>query len=308
MSPPRAPGMDHGHYRFEPLPMRPTLRWPNGKRLAFFVTVHLEAWELQPPADSHRDPRFVGEYGSYFPDYRSWTQRAYGNRVGVFRILELLERHSIRTTVAVNAALARAQPALVARFIARGDEIAAHGTHATRMVTSRLDEGAERAVIVEARDALAALGTAPRGWVSQDRGESERTPQLLAESGFDYVLDWPNDDQPYAMTTRPPIVSIPSQAEWDDVELLWLRRVPMTRYPALVGEAAQRLHDEGGRVFGLSLHPWLAGMPHRMRYVDEALARIRALPSLWQATAGEIAGHYRAESSASTSSVDFTRP
>lgn len=308
MAPSRAPGMDHGHYRFEPLPARPLLAWPAGARLAVFVIVHLETWELAPPADAHRDPRFVGEYGSFFPDYRSWTQREYGNRVGAFRILDLLERHGIRATVAVNAELARRNPGLVARFAARGDEIVAHGTHATRMITSRMDEAAERAVIAEARAALAPFGPRPRGWASQDHGESERTPQLLAEAGFDYVLDWPNDDQPYAMTTRPPIVSIPSQAEWDDVQLLWLRRVPMARYPALVGEAAERLHAEGGRVFGLSLHPWLAGMPHRVRHVDAALTRIRALPALWQSTAGEIAAHYRATSSASTSSVDFTRP
>jgi allantoinase len=308
MGSPRAPGMDHQHYAFSPLQRRPRLTWPGGAALAVFVTVHLEHWELQPPAEAHRDPRHVGEYGSFFPDYRTWTQRAYGNRVGVFRILDLLEKHAIRATVAVGAEVARRHPELVARFTARGDEIVAHGTHATRMITSAMNEAQERAHIAEARDALTALGMLPRGWSGQDRGESARTPQLLAETGFDYVIDWPNDDQPFEMATRPAIVSVPSQAEWDDVELLWLRRVPMPRYPALVGEAAERLHAEGGRVFGLSLHPWLAGMPHRVGYVDAALSRVLALPSLWQATAGEIAAHYRATSSASTSSVDFTRP
>lgn len=305
---PRKPGMDHDHYRFEPMPARAPLAWPGGARLAAFVTVHLEAWELQPPADAHRDPRFVGEYGSFFPDYRSWTQREYGNRVGVFRILELLDRHAIRASVAVNGEIARRRPELVARFAARGDEILAHGTHATRMITSRMDEREERAAIAQARDALAATGASPRGWISQDHGESARTPRLLAEAGFTYLVDWPNDDRPYLMTTDPPIVSIPSQAEWDDVQLLWLRRVPMARYPALIGEAATRLHAEGGRVFGLSLHPWLAGMPHRLRYVDEALSRLRDLPAVWQATTGEIAERFRQASSASTSSVDFTRP
>jgi allantoinase len=141
---------------------------------------------------------------------------------------------------------------------------------------------------------MRATGTAPKGWVSQDQGQAADTPALLAEAGIDYLIDWSNDDQAYMM--RPGLISIPHQIEWDDIVLFWLRRVETWRYPALVEEAARTLAVEGatsGRNFGLSIHPWLFGMAHRIRYLDEALTRIRTIDSLWQATTGEIAAWAR---------------
>jgi allantoinase len=98
------------------------------------------------------------------------------------------------------------------------------------------------------------------------------------------------------MTTDPGLVAIPNQMEWDDVQALWLRHIPNPRYPALVGEAFRALYDEGaesGRLFGLSLHPWVIGQPHRIRYLASALDDICQLDMVWQTTAGEIARHFR---------------
>lgn len=298
----RAPGMDHGHYPYAPLPERPALRWPEGARVALWVLIHLEYWELEPPADAVRDARLVNEFGNFFPDYRTYSQREYGNRVGIFRILELFDRYRIKATVAANASALARYPYLVEECLRRGWEIAAHGSHATRMITSRMSEAEERGHIADAIAAVErAAGMRPRGWLGQDFGESARTPQLLAEAGIEYVMDWANDDQPYLMTTRPPLVALPNQVEWDDVQLFWLRRVETWRYPALVGEAFETLHAEGagsGRSFGVSLHPWLFGMAHRIRYLDEALKRITAADAVWQASAGEIAAWYRGQAGA----------
>ena len=290
------PGMDHPHHPFWPLPSRPRLGWPDGARLAFWVLLHLEYWELDPPEDAVRDPRFVGELGSFFPDYRTWTQRDYGNRVGIFRVLELLDRYGLKVTVAANSAALERYPYLVEELKRRGYEFAAHGSHATRMITSRMSESEERQFIASSIEAVTrAVGTKPNGWLGQDYGESARTPALLAEAGLDYVMDWPNDDQPYRMTVGTPFVSIPNQAEWDDVQLLWMRKVGMATYPKVLTEAFETLHEEGassGRIFGLSLHPWLIGMAHRIRYLDDALRRIVEYREVWQATAGEIAAWY----------------
>ncbi len=289
----RGPGMDHGHYVYSALPERPPLRWPEGARVAFWVALYLEYWELDPPADALSDPRFVGEFGSFAPDYRSYSQREYGNRVGIFRVLEVLDRHGLRATVAANASVCARYPYLVEACLSRGWEFAAHGSHATRMISSAMDEAEERAHIAETLAAVErASGRRPKGWIGQDFGESAATPRLLAEAGLDYVADWPNDDQPYLMSGARPLVSIPNQAEWDDVQLLWLRRVAMPRYPDLVAEAFDTLHDEGahsGRIFGLGIHPWVLGQGHRIRYLDEALERIGGRDGVWQASAGEIA-------------------
>ena len=106
------------------------------------------------------------------------------------------------------------------------------------------------------------------------------------------MLDWPNDDQPYPMKVGRKFVSLPSQPEWDDVQQLWLRRIPTPRYPDIVGDAFELLHQEGGQVFNLSIHPWLMGMAHRIKYLDEALRRIERFGNVWHATPGEVAAHY----------------
>ena len=281
--------MDHPHYVYSPLPQRAPLAWPGGARLAFCVMLHIEHWELQPPADAHRDPRFLGDYGSFNPDYGTWGQREYGNRVGIFRVLEALDQHGIRASVALNSSAAGRYPQLLRECGARGYEFVGHGSHATRMLTSDMSEDQERVFIGAALDTLErATGTRPRGWLGQDYGESQCTPRLLAEAGLDYVADWPNDDQPYALNVGRPLIALPAQPEWDDVQLLWLRRIAMRRYPDIVDEAFDTLHSEGGRVFCLGLHPWMIGQAHRVKYLRSALERICARPQVWQATAGEI--------------------
>ncbi len=291
----RLPGMDHALYRFDPLPARPPIRWPGGARLACCVFLYFEDWELLPPEDAVRDPRFGDPFGRFVPDYRTYTWRDYGNRVGIFRILDLLARCGLPVTVAANAGACRRYPFLVEQFMQRGFEFAAHGTHATRMLTSKLTEPQERDVIAASIDSIGrATGHRPVGWIGQDFSESTRTPRMLAEAGLRYLADWPNDDQPYRMTLDRPMLSIPNQAEWDDVQLLWHRRVLSTRYPAIVAEAFERLHEEGaasGRFFGLHVHPWLSGMPHRVVHFEHALERLMAFDGAWWATATEVTRH-----------------
>jgi len=290
----RAPGMDHDLYPYSAIKDRPPLDWPGGARIAFAPVVYLEHWELDPPMGALRDPRFRDPYGDFRPDIRGFTWREYGARVGIFRVFEALDRHSLTATVAANASALDRYPQLVEECLRRGWEVAAHGTHATRMASSAMGEAEERAFIAEAVAAVErATGTRPTGWISQDWGQSARTPRLLVEAGLTYLADWPNDDQPYWMTTTPPILVIPCQSELDDVQLLWHRRVLTPRYPALVGEAFRLLHGEGGRSLNLGLHPWLMGMPHRIRYLDEALERIGRFDGVWNTTLGAIAGHIR---------------
>jgi peptidoglycan/xylan/chitin deacetylase (PgdA/CDA1 family) len=291
--PPLQPGMDNPWYDYSPFPQRPKLTWPKNARVAICVVLPLEYYELLPAEDSIRDSRFVGEFGNYHPDYRTWTQREYGNRTGIFRVMDVLDRYQVRAGVAVNAMAAERYPYLIEQFRKRKYEFIAHGTSANRLISSKMTEAQEKTEIATSIAAVEkAAGVTPKGWAGQEYGESQRTPQLLADAGLDYVLDWPNDDQPYPMKVGRKFVSMPNQPEWDDVQQLWLRRINTTRYPDIVGDAFELLHKEGGQVFSLSVHPWLMGMPHRIRYLDEALRRIERFGNIWQATPGEIAQHY----------------
>ncbi len=296
----RRPGMDHGLYDWAPIPRRPVLRWPNGARLALWVVVYLEYWELEPPQESYRAPGIHGTWWAHFPDYRTYSYREYGNRIGIFRVMDVLARHGIRATLAINGAAAPRYPRIIDLAMARDWEPAAHGGYATRMVTSRMSADQERAVIAESIDAVArATGKRPRGWFAQDGGETPRTTALLADAGLTYLADWPNDDQPYRIGENRQLVSIPLQGEWDDVQLLWLRQLATSRYPGIVAAACDRLHADAadsGRLIGLGIRPWLLGQPYRIRYLDEALTSILAHDGIWKTTAGEIADAFLAQS------------
>jgi peptidoglycan/xylan/chitin deacetylase (PgdA/CDA1 family) len=292
----RRPGPDHALYRHSPLPDRVPLRWPNDARIALVVFLYFETWEIDPPQGSVYDKRHDGAIGGLFPNYKIYAQYEYGNRVGMMRVLDLIDRHRLPVTVAANAGSCAKYPYLVGQFRQRGFEFAAHGSFATRMLSSRMSESEERAAIAESLDTITqATGTRPRGWVGQDYGESTMTPFLLAEAGLDYVADWGNDDQPYFLSTQPPLLSIPNQAEWDDVQMIWHRKV----YPAIwrdtVAEAFARLHQDGassGTVFGLHIHPWLLGQPHRIAALEAVVDQIAAASGVWRTTAGGIAEHF----------------
>ena len=291
----RSPGMDHDLYPFSAMPGRAPLAWPGGARIAFAPVVYLEHWELDPPPGALSEPRFRDPFGDFRPDYRTHAWREYGARIGIFRLFEVLDRHGLMATVAASASALERYPQLVAECRHRGWEFAAHGTHATRMVSSAMTEDEERVAIAGSLAAVeAATGQRPAGWISQDRGQSARTPHLLAQAGLRYLADWPNDDQPYWIATEPPTLSIPCQSELDDVQMLWHRRVPTPRYPGIVEEAFRVLHAEGGRSLNLGLHPWLFGMPHRIRYLDEALERLGRFEGVWNTTLGAIADHIHA--------------
>ena len=141
-------------------------------------------------------------------------------------------------------------------------------------------------------------------WFGQDSGETPRTPSLLADLGIQYLVDWSNDDQSYAMPGARGIISVPNCIEWDDMRMLWDRRLQMPRYPQIVGDALAQLHRDGaetGRFFSLNLHPWLIGAPHRIKYLEHVIDRLMVTPDLWQTTTREMVRHVVATATAQVS-------
>jgi allantoinase len=274
--------MDHTLFDYSALPLRPAPVDPAGAGLASFVVLFLEHWDFLPPDGALRDPRMVGEFGSFTPDYRSWSQREYGLRVGIFRVIEALQEAGIRPVVAANALAVQRFPRLVETFNTWGCEWLGHGLAATRMLHSGMDLETQRTHIQESLDLLAdCTGQRAQGWVSQDWGTTPDTAQLLAEAGILYTLDWSNDDQPYWLHTAPPLAAVPLSSEWDDVQCQWLRHLEPRAHTELAAAAFERMRAEclqhqRAAVFGLALHPWLCGMPSRVGALRSLLARLRA--------------------------------
>jgi len=164
---------------------------------------------------------------------------------------------------------------------------------ASRMITARMTEAEERGHILAARDELRRIWPGATGWLGQDHGATARTTALLAEAGFEWSLDWANDDEPYRHASG--LLALPPPAEHDDVQTLWLRRVPVARWPGMLRDALDRLLAEprGGRVIGIGIHPWMLGAPHRIRYLRESLQDLASRQGVYLATAGEIAAEAR---------------
>jgi allantoinase len=295
----RRVGMDHEHYGWSPLSKRGVLRWPEHARVALCVIVNLEHMEWRPPDGSYQLPTLSGGLDPRpFPDYARLSHREYGHRVGIFRVLDVLEKYRIKPTVAMDLFTAENYPFLVHHCRQRGAEIMGHGISISRMITSKMSEQDERQYIRATVEGLKrATGATPVGWLGPEYGESERTPQLLAEAGIRYVCDWTNDEQPYRMNSRQgELFALPIMLELDDVNALWYRRLAIDRYAEMLTESFEMLYRDGarnGRLFILNLHPWLIGQPFRIGYLDEALGGMIRRQGVWAATGAEIIDWYR---------------
>jgi peptidoglycan/xylan/chitin deacetylase (PgdA/CDA1 family) len=293
-------GMDHAHYDWSPLNAhRPLLEWPERARVALCVIVSLEHMEWSRPPGAYQVPNLAGGYGQGpFPDVTAWSHREYGHRVGIFRVLEALDAHGIKPTIAMDALTAEHYPFLVRHCTKRGDEIIGHGISVNRMITSRMSEDEEREYIRASVDSLTrAFGTAPRGWLGPEYGESTRTPGLLAQAGIRYVCDWVNDEQPYRMRVGSgELYALPISWPLDDVNALWDRRIDVDKYGAMIRETFDVLYREGARnakLLVLHLHPWLIGQPFRIGCLEDALGYIMRREGVWAATGGAIVDWYR---------------
>ncbi len=292
-------GMDHEHYDWSPFIKRGILRWPRSARVALCVIVNLERMEWDPPEGTFTAANLAGGLGPRpFPDYARMSHREYGHRVGIFRVLDVLERHGIKPTVAMDALTAETYPYLVEHCQKRGCEIIGHGISVSRMISGNMSEQEELEYIRTSVDALRrTTGSEPSGWLGPEYGESSRTPQLLAQAGIQYVCDWVNDEQPYPINTpQGGMVALPIMLEMDDVNALWDRRVPVHRYGEMLKEGFETIYQDGaqnGRVLVLNLHPWLIGQPFRIGYLDDALGYMTGRQGVWTATGSEIVDWYR---------------
>lgn len=263
---------------------------PNGENVAFWVIPNIEWFRFDEPRDLHRlleEP----------PDVNNYSWKDYGNRVGVWRMMEVLDKHDVRGTVALNADICTEAPEIVEAGVERDWEFMGHGRTNSKPITG-LSESEERELIRDVRDQIEeTTGTRPRGWLGPARAESYHTPQLLAEEGFEYVGDFVNDDQPYRLDVPGELYSIPYSTEISD-KYFDGPNISGPEFEQMVTDQFDVLYEEGKRegnakVMAISLHPYLIGFPYRSKYLDRILAYITDHDDVWVTTGGEIIDHYR---------------
>lgn len=287
--PMRRKGMDHDLYPWSNIAERPPLALPGGAKMAVGLLVSLEWFPIVPGEAPFRAP---GHMQTAYPDYRHYTAREYGTRVGFYRLLDAFAKVGAKATIAVNAVIAERYPSIIADILAAGHEIVAHATDMDATIDSTVPEDKERAMIVAARDTLAAaMGAAPKGWMSLARQQSWNTPRLLVEEGFSHCLDWVNDDLPYVQTTASgPLVAVPYNHELSDRQVIVVQQHSAESYVEQMKDAFTWLAAEGApRVLPLHLTPYVMGLPFRMGAFEGLLEWLAAQPDTVFATAGELA-------------------
>jgi allantoinase len=287
------PGI-YGPFPYSPITRRPRLEWPNGAHVALWVIPNIEFFAL-----NERIPAGTGGTGTPAPDIPGWAVRDYGNRVGVFRLMQVLDRYEIRGTAALNSDLCAAHPEIIEEGNKRGWEWKGHNESNNRRL-NELKPAEEAQVIRNTLDTIEkATGTRPVGWLSSGLQETWETLDLLAAEGCEYVSDWVNDDQPYIMSLDGgrQIVSIPYSHVLNDKPQYERDKRTPAEFQEMICRSFDVLYREGaesGRVMAIALHPYLSGMAHRIGALDAALEYVCNHPKVWKATGAEIVRHFRA--------------
>ena len=276
---------------YSPIIDRPVIKWPNGARVALWIAPNVEHYEYMPEFDGLRDPWPRTPY----PDSQGFAYRDYGNRVGFWRMLGVLDKHHIKCCVSLNLAVLEHYPEIGEAMVQRDWDYMSHGIYNTRYLYTYSEEQ-EREFYRDSIETLARhTGKQLKGMLGPAITGSERTPDLMAEAGLIYHTDWMHDDQPVPIKVASgKLVSVPYSIELNDVPVFrtnhegeYFVRICKAQFDQLYREGA-----ESGRVMCIALHPYLIGQPHRIRYLDEVLGYIMSHEGVWQTTADEIAEYY----------------
>jgi allantoinase len=260
---------------FDPIVGRKKQTLPDGARMAVWVIVNVEEWDIQKTM-----PRTVltpPAGGSPMPDIPNWAWHEYGNRVGFWRLLEILDTLKITAALAINGTAIKAYEPISRAAIERKWEFIGHGLTQTNMQHVKN----EREDIIQTRAAIERItGRRPRGWLGPGLTETWETPDLLIEEGFDYVCDWVLDDQPVWLKTRTkPILNVPYTQECNDVAMMLIQHHAATEYRNRAIDQFNQIYSDSAdsaRIMALVVHPYIMGAPHRSRYLREALEHMRA--------------------------------
>jgi allantoinase len=278
----------HNRYPFSALPTRPRYEWPGGAKLAVLVVTNIEQFAYRAGLGS--DSAQAGAV----QNQRNFAWRDYGNRVGIWSLLDLLDALDIPAAHNINSAVLDDCPGIAEALMARGDEFVGHGrTNAERQ--DILWEEDERRLITESRDAiLRHTGKPPEGWMGPYIAETPVTLDLLKQEGFRYVMDWPADDQPFWMRTASgPILSVPYSVEINDSPAMVFRHHTGVDFEQMIVDQFDELLEQSAKyplVCSIVLHPFVIGQPFRLRAFRRAMQHVVAQRErLWITRPGELA-------------------
>jgi peptidoglycan/xylan/chitin deacetylase (PgdA/CDA1 family) len=283
-------------FSYSPITERPPIRWPGGARVALWVVPNVEFYEFEPPVNPHR-PAW-----RRIPDVRNYSWRDYGNRVGLWRMLEVFDHYDLPGTASLNMAVLDIHPEIGEAMATRDWEMMSHGVFNTQFLFG-LSREQERELI---QDTAATLerhtGKKLKGMFGPNGSLTENTMELMAEEGLIYSADWYVDDQPFPIDVDAGrLVCVPYTWELNDGLVMTegfasgLGTNESDYFLQMCKDQFDTLYEEGaesGRVMCIALHTSIFGAPHRVRYLDEAIGYILSHDGVWATTGDKIAEHF----------------
>jgi len=293
--PKRRLGYDHDLYRWSALRDRQPVSWPAGKKVAVWICVSLEWFPILPGDTPFRAP---GHMVTPYPDYRHYTSREYGTRIGLYRLLDAFAQAGATVSVATNSTIAERYPAVLADIVAAGHEIVAHSTDMNGTIASGLPIDEERALIATALGTLERVsGKRPAGWLSIARSQSWNTVDLLREAGVSFCCDWVNDELPWRFNNG--LINLPLNHELSDREIIATQQHSAESYAEQIGDAFDWLAGEaatrGGRMLPIHVTPYIMGLPYRIDAFETLLTTLAGRAETWFAPGGEIVDAWSAQ-------------
>jgi allantoinase len=283
--------MQNERYDYSPIFDRKPLTLPNEARVALWVGVNIEYFDL-----GGTDFGGAGAFNVPPPNVFDYGARDYGNRVGIWRLMELLDKYSIKASVLLNSDVCRHYPIIIEEGKRRGWEYLGHGTSNSVLLGGRT-ESEERQIIRTTLDVIEeAVGERPIGWLGPALQETFNTPDILAEAGIKYLCDWCCDDQPFQMKVKKgTLISIPYSLDLNDIPAFLMHHMTAEQFYQMIRNQFDTLYEEGAslpRIMCIALHPFLIGQAYRIGWLDRALQHIKSHENVWITQGCEIAAWY----------------
>ncbi len=263
------------------------IEWPNKARMAVLFTFDYQAEVGSPTLPSGKI------------NYAITTERMYGGRHGVWRVLDLMDKYGLKCTFFVSGVTAERYPESVKAMRERGHDIAGHAyAHEEQHLFSRADE---KEIILKTIDAIEKIsGARPLGWRCPKVLMSENTLDLLAECDFVYDSDFLNEDLPYVLKVGgKELVEIPYTFTTDDAPLYSPIEYPFGVPRNVFGiwqdefDVLYKESEKSPKMLIICMHPYLTGRPSRSKALDDFLNYIKDFDGLWYARGIDVANWWK---------------
>jgi peptidoglycan/xylan/chitin deacetylase (PgdA/CDA1 family) len=260
--------------RYSAIVDRPPLVLPDKARVVVWPVVNVEVWDIGRPMPRQVLPPPTG--ATLLPDIPHWGWHEYGMRVGFWRMKAVLDELKIVPSLSVNARVCLDYPRVAKAARDSGWEFMGHSYDQRPTHTEPDPVGMIRQSVKVIREFT---GKRPVGWMGPGLTETLDTPEQLAAAGIRYVADWVIDDEPCAIrTSKGELITLPYSLELNDIAMMVVQHHPAGEFVTRTMDYFERMYREGGdraKIMAIAVHPYISGVPHRIKYFESVLRRLR---------------------------------